>query len=56
MPLRAFLEGQDGEIRLPVPCYLIKHPKGMVLFDSGLSTDLQQPESERYQLLSLIHI
>ena len=52
MPLRAFLEGQDGEIRLPVPCYLIKHPKGMVLFDSGLSTDLQQPESERYQLIT----
>ena len=52
MPLRAFLEGQAGEIRLPVPCYLIKHPKGIVLFDSGLSTELQQPESERYQLIT----
>jgi glyoxylase-like metal-dependent hydrolase (beta-lactamase superfamily II) len=52
MPLRAFLDGQDGEIRLPVPCYLIKHSKGMVLFDSGLNTDLQQPESERNQLIT----
>ncbi len=38
LPLAAFLEGEDGEIHVPVPCYLIDHPKGKVLFDSGLST------------------
>ena len=45
MPLRAFLDGQDGEIRLPVPCYLIKHSKGMVLFDSGLIPTCNNPKA-----------
>ena len=47
MPLRAMLDGEEGEIRLPVPCYLIEHDKGLVLFDSGLNTDLQNPEGPR---------
>ena len=36
-PLGLLLEGESGEIRIPVPCYLIDHPKGKVLFDSGLN-------------------
>ena len=28
-----------GRVRFPVPAYLIEHPKGRVLFDSGLHPD-----------------
>jgi N-acyl homoserine lactone hydrolase len=34
-----FLIGEPGQIRVPVPCFLIDHPKGKVLFDSGLHPD-----------------
>jgi glyoxylase-like metal-dependent hydrolase (beta-lactamase superfamily II) len=34
---RAFmLDGEEGVIKVPVPSYLITHPKGRVLFDTGL--------------------
>jgi len=33
--------GAKGKIRIPVPSYLIEHPKGRVLFDSGLHPDVQ---------------
>ena len=36
-----FLDGESGSIRIPVPAYLIEHPKGRVLFDTGLHSDLQ---------------
>jgi glyoxylase-like metal-dependent hydrolase (beta-lactamase superfamily II) len=35
-PLGSFLEGENGSIRVPVPAYLIDHPRGKVLFDTGL--------------------
>ena len=39
MPLAALIEGgSTGLIRIPVPCYLIVHPSGTALFDSGLGT------------------
>jgi len=39
--MATFLPGGEGEIRVPVPTYLIDHPKGQVLFDSGLHEDVQ---------------
>ena len=36
MPLGDILAGEDGMIRIPVPAYLIDHPKGRILFDSGM--------------------
>ena len=36
-----FLEGEEGTLRIPVPCYLIDHPKGRVLFDSGMPVAAQ---------------
>lgn len=30
------LAGREGKIRFPVPAYLIDHPRGQVLFDTGL--------------------
>lgn len=34
--LDMMLSGRKGTIRFPVPTYLIEHPKGRVLFDTGL--------------------
>ena len=36
------LEGAEGNITVPVPSCLIEHPKGTVLFDTGLHPDCQQ--------------
>jgi glyoxylase-like metal-dependent hydrolase (beta-lactamase superfamily II) len=41
------LEGGEGEIRLPVPSYLIEHPKGTLLFDTGMHPDCQQDPAGR---------
>jgi N-acyl homoserine lactone hydrolase len=37
-----FLEGEHGRISVPVPAYLIDHPDGKVLFDTGLNIGLRQ--------------
>ena len=39
--LKDMIEGEDGEVELPVSSYLIEHPKGSVLFDTGMHPDLQ---------------
>ncbi len=46
-PLSAFLEGERGNVRVPIPCYLVEHPRGTVVFDSGLHTDTQSDPEER---------
>jgi N-acyl homoserine lactone hydrolase len=38
-PLGLFLENEPGAIRVPVPSFLVEHPRGMVLFDTGLHPD-----------------
>jgi glyoxylase-like metal-dependent hydrolase (beta-lactamase superfamily II) len=40
-PLGLFLQGEHGRVRVPVPAFLIEHPKGRVLFDTGLHPDVQ---------------
>lgn len=45
--LGGMLEGGAGEITFPVPAYLIEHPKGSVLFDSGLHPDCQRDVAAR---------
>lgn len=35
-----FLDGEQGRLRVPVPAFLIEHPKGAVLFDTGLHPDV----------------
>ncbi|MEX2208641.1 MAG: N-acyl homoserine lactonase family protein [Myxococcota bacterium] len=37
IPLGFLLEGEKGRIKVPVPSYLIAHPRGVALFDSGLN-------------------
>ena len=39
-PVSNFLQGEEGRLRAPVPCYLIDHPRGKVLFDTGLHRSL----------------
>ncbi|MFV1990631.1 MAG: N-acyl homoserine lactonase family protein [Acidimicrobiales bacterium] len=49
--LSAFEDGAaDTPITLPVPAWLIRHPEGTVLLDTGMHTDLSHPSS----LLSVI--
>jgi len=45
--LGSFLEGEHGAIRVPVPSYLIRHPRGTAIFDSGLHVDTQVDASGR---------
>jgi N-acyl homoserine lactone hydrolase len=36
------MEGGEGEARLPIPAFLIEHPKGTALFDTGMHPDCQR--------------
>ncbi|HAD25592.1 MAG TPA: MBL fold metallo-hydrolase [Alphaproteobacteria bacterium] len=47
MPAKMILEGMPGALRLPIPAYLIVHPKGKAIFDSGLHSSLQNDPAER---------
>ena len=40
MPMNSLLSGEEGTLLVPVPCYLIDHPKGPILFDTGLHRDI----------------
>jgi len=41
------MEGGEGRIRLPIPAYLIEHPKGTALFDTGMHPDCQRDPGGR---------
>jgi N-acyl homoserine lactone hydrolase len=41
------MEGGEGRIRLPIPAYLIEHPKGTALFDTGMHPDCQHDAAAR---------
>jgi N-acyl homoserine lactone hydrolase len=41
------MEGGEGRIRLPIPAYLIEHPKGTALFDTGMHPDCQHDPAVR---------
>src|SRR5262245_32117261 len=53
-PMSNFLAGVDGEIRVPVPSFLIDHPDGPVLFDTGLHPHLQADPAARLGILARI--
>jgi N-acyl homoserine lactone hydrolase len=40
--LRMFVAGERGAIRVPVPAWLILHPRGAVVFDTGLHVATQK--------------
>lgn len=41
------MEGGEGDITLPIPAFLIEHPKGRALFDTGLHPDCQRDPAVR---------
>ncbi len=45
--LSYLMEGGEGRIRLPIPSYLIEHPKGTALFDTGMHPDCQDDPAAR---------
>jgi glyoxylase-like metal-dependent hydrolase (beta-lactamase superfamily II) len=40
-----FLEGESGTLTVPVPAYLIVHPNGKALFDTGLNRMLRREKA-----------
>jgi glyoxylase-like metal-dependent hydrolase (beta-lactamase superfamily II) len=50
-PFDSMMEGAQGRVDLPVPVFLIEHPKGRALYDTGmhpqLRTDAKSRVSER---------
>jgi len=47
MPFGDFLKGEEGQIRAPVLSYLIEHPKGRIVFDSGMHKSMQDDPKAR---------
>ncbi|MEZ4330667.1 MAG: N-acyl homoserine lactonase family protein [Myxococcota bacterium] len=48
LPEAMLIEGGDpAEIRIPVPAYLVVHPRGTLLFDSGLAEICERASTER---------
>ena len=41
------MEGGEGKVNLPIPSYLIEHPKGRMLFDTGMHPDCQHDPAGR---------
>jgi N-acyl homoserine lactone hydrolase len=41
MELRSILAKQPGRVKIPIPSFLIEHPKGLTIFDTGLHRELQ---------------
>jgi len=52
------LYGTSGEITIPVPSFLIQHPEGLILFDTGLHPDAVEDPEKAYgaELASVLGI
>ena len=40
-PFDALMEGAQGRVDLPIPAFLIEHPKGCALYDTGMHPELR---------------
>jgi glyoxylase-like metal-dependent hydrolase (beta-lactamase superfamily II) len=47
MGLGLLADGESQQVVVPVPAFLIQHPRGTVVFDSGLHLEMQQDAKER---------
>jgi N-acyl homoserine lactone hydrolase len=36
LPANFLVVHEEGQVTIPVPCFLIEHPRGLVLFDTGI--------------------
>jgi len=50
------ITGSPGRYLMPVPSWLIEHPRGNVLFDTGLHADLQTDTSRLRQLFETTRV
>jgi N-acyl homoserine lactone hydrolase len=55
LPLGLLLEGEKGSLTVPVPSYLVEHPSGRLVFDTGLHTDTQTDPDRRLGRLAPFH-
>jgi len=56
IPLGFMLAGRDGTIKVPVCSYLITHPRGQVVFDTGLHSATQHDPTDHVgELLASFH-
>ena len=54
MPLSFFLDGEEGQFRAPVTAFLIDHPTGFALFDTGLGQRfVRAPGSEATSFIDI---
>jgi N-acyl homoserine lactone hydrolase len=52
-----FLPGQSGRVEVPVPSFLIEHPRGRVVFDTGLHPATQhEPEARLGPLAKIFEV
>src|SRR3978361_1708710 len=47
LPMSSMLGGQQGEITVPVTAFLLEHPDGKAVFDTGLGPRFARPVGER---------
>jgi N-acyl homoserine lactone hydrolase len=52
--LGLFVAGEDGRIRVPVPSFLIRHPRGAVVFDTGLHVATQVDPAARIGVMASV--
>ncbi len=52
--LGLFLRGLEGRLRVPVPAYRIEHPRGTVLFDTGMHPDVARDPEGRLGFLAKV--
>src|SRR6185312_14404391 len=45
--LKDMIEGEDGQVELPIPSYLIEHSKGRAVFDTGMHPQLRSDAAGR---------
>ncbi|MCK6553138.1 N-acyl homoserine lactonase family protein [Candidatus Binatia bacterium] len=55
VPTALLLDGESGHLTVPVPAFLIDHPKGRALFDTGLHVDAQTDANTRLGRLAPFH-
>ncbi len=55
VPAALLLAGEEGSLTVPVPAYLIEHPKGRAVFDSGLHVATQTDPDSRLGRLAPFH-
>lgn len=44
---------EEGEVTIPVPCFLIEHPRGLVLFDTGIIPEASEDPLSVYSAETL---